>query len=153
MEIEIKGFIINKVLCSVNVWLSFSLSCLNLPLIPTPEKISPTLLEIPPNSWLYEAFSLTRDARAFLIRGTQYPLSAMAWLWNFTGDGRNGGHSILLPPSLWCIGLRERKRERCWSGNVLAEEIQGRTSPVWWKSDSLSIDWAHSNIWRDRYCK
>lgn len=43
--------------------------------ISTPEKISPTLLEMPPNSWPNEAFSLTSDARAFLIRGTQYPLS------------------------------------------------------------------------------
>ena len=43
--------------------------------IPTPGKISPTLLEMPPNSWPNEAFSLRSDARAFLIRGTQYPLS------------------------------------------------------------------------------
>lgn len=42
---------------------------------PTPEKISTALLEIPPNSWPNEAFSLTSKARAFLIRGTQYPLS------------------------------------------------------------------------------
>lgn len=31
--------------------------------------------------------------------GHTIPPFTVAWLWNFTGDGRNGRHSILLPPS------------------------------------------------------
>lgn len=96
----------------VSVWVGLSSSCPDLLLIPTPEKISPTLLEIPPNSWPNEAFSLRSDARAFLIRGTQYPLSAwpgseISQVMGGTVDTRSSS----LPPT-WCIRLRERKRER-----------------------------------------
>lgn len=52
------------------------------------------------------------------------PPFTVAWLRNFTGDGRNGGHSILPPPS---DALRqtegEVKREMLiW--NVATEEKQ-----------------------------
>lgn len=78
----------------------------------------------------------SRDASKFLAKwslffeerrkgiphqGDTIPPFTVAWLWNFTGDGRNGRHSILLPPSNVTHQAegeekRERERERCWSG-------------------------------------
>lgn len=116
----------------VSVLVGLSCSCPDLLLIPTPEKISPTLLEIPPNSWPNEAFSLRSDARAFLIRGTQYPLSAwpgseISQVMGGTVDTRSSS----LPPT-WCIRLRERKkRERCWSGMCWLRKERGK----WAESD------------------
>lgn len=81
-------------------------------------------------------------------QGDTIPPFSVAWLWNFTGDGRNGGHSILLPPSNVMHRTEGEKKEReMLIGNVLAEEREGKMSWVWWRSDSLSIEWAHSNIW------
>ena len=99
--------------------------------IPTQEKISPTLLKMPPNSWPNEAFSLTSKARAFLFRGTQYPLSPwpgseISQVMGGTVDTR----SSLLPLTQH-IRLRDRKRERCWLG-------------MWWlrvTEEWLSFSW------------
>lgn len=54
----------------------------------------------------------------------------VAWLWNFTGDGRNGRHSILVPPS--SVRVRERARDA-----VVAGEREGKMSWVWRRSDSV----------------
>lgn len=93
---------------------------------PTPEKIYPTFLEIPPNSWANEAFSLTSNARAFLVRGTQYPLSL--WLDSEISQVMGGTvdtRSSFLPPT-WCIRLRERKRERDADQECGGRAIRGR---------------------------
>lgn len=116
--------------------------------ISTPEKISPTLLEMPPNSWPNEAFSLTSDARAFLIRGTQYPLSP--WPGSEISQVMGGTVDTLssyLPPT-WRIRLREGGKGReMLIGNAVAG---GKTSRVWRRSDSVSIQWADSNILGDK---
>lgn len=86
---------------------------LKLP-IPTPEQISPALLEMPPNSWPNEAFSLTGNARAFLIRGTQYPLSPwpgseISQVMGGTVDTR----SSVLPPTSRARAEGEEEGEGC----------------------------------------
>lgn len=78
----------------------------------------------------------SRDASKFLAKwslffeerrwgiphqGDTIPPFTVAWLWNFTGDGRNGGHSILLPPSdvtHQTEGEEERERDadQEWGG-------------------------------------
>lgn len=82
---------------------------LQLP-IPTPTKLSPTLLEMLPNSWPNEAFSLRSDARAFLVRGTQYLLSPWPGSEISQVMGGCSRHLILLLP----LG---RNASECGRGN------------------------------------
>lgn len=86
-------------------------------------------LSFPSPPWESPPYT-SRDATKFLAKwslffeerrtgippqGDTIPPFTATWLWNFTGDGRNAGHSILLPPFL-NITCGEENGERSWSG-------------------------------------
>lgn len=89
--------------------------------IPTSEKISLHLsrsLQIPGQMRPF----LWRATRGHSSSGDTIPPFTVAWLWNFTGDGRNGGHSILPPlssvthqPEEAGMWLLHGEREKMWS--------------------------------------